>query len=179
MFNFFKKKEPETKVIDKILMDESGKLKAMFDEWSKDKNIAFIFWFDESMRLAENYFSNQTSEPVTLLTTREAAMPQLNGKTPVFAEHYPLRTKEEELYQRMNLQTVQVFSSMREPLFQQFGGERIIQLMQKMGIKEDELIEHPLISGSIQKAQKKIEKKVLIEQTALSQADWFEKNYKS
>ena len=79
----------------------------------------------------------------------------------------------------MNLQTVQVFSSMREPLFQQFGGERIIQLMQKMGIKEDELIEHPLISGSIQKAQKTIEKKVLIEQTALYQADWFEKNYKS
>ena len=179
MFNFFKKKEPETKVIDKILMDESGKLKAMFSAWSKDKNIAFIFWFDESLRLAENYFSSQTTEAITLLTAREAATPQLKDKTPVFAEHYPLRTKEEELYLKMNLQSAQVFSSMREPLFQQFGGDRIIQLMQKMGMKEDELIEHPLISGSIQKAQKKIEKKVLIEQTAQSQADWFEKNFNS
>lgn len=178
MFNFFKKKGPVINVVDKVVINETAKLHTLLNLWKNDKNIAFIFWFDESLRQAENYFSSQTTEPIPLLTAREAASPQLGDRTPVFAEHYPLRSREEELYLKMNLENVQVFSSLKEPLFQQFGADKIIQVMQQLGMKEDEVIEHSMISNSIRRAQEKIEKKDIIEQAAHSQKDWLEKNYK-
>jgi preprotein translocase subunit SecA len=45
-----------------------------------------------------------------------------------------------------------------------------------MGMKEDEAIEHALITSSIKNAQEKINSKVSFDQTAHSQADWFSKN---
>jgi len=48
--------------------------------------------------------------------------------------------------------------------------------MQQLGMKEDEIIEHKMISNAIRKAQDKIEKKLLMEQTAHSQEDWLIKN---
>jgi len=177
MFNFFKKKAAEIKVIDKVVIDETAKLKAMLDLWNTDNNIIFIFWFDESLDKAAVYFGNQTTAPITLLTAREAATPQITGRIPVFGEHFPLRNKEEELFSKLNLETVQVFSSLREPLFQQFGSDKIIQLMQQLGMKEDEIIEHAMISKAIKRAQEKIENKVTTDLTARSQQDWIDKNY--
>lgn len=177
MFNFFKKKGAETKVIDKVVIDETAKLKAMLDLWNTDNNIIFIFWFDESLDKAAVYFGNQTTAPITLLTAREAATPQITGRIPVFGEHFPLRNKEEELFSKLNLETVQVFSSLREPLFQQFGSDKIIQLMQQLGMKEDEIIEHAMISKAIKRTQEKIENKVTSDFSARSQQDWIDKNY--
>lgn len=177
MFNFFKKKGTGIKVIDKVVIDETAKLKAMLDLWNTDNNIIFIFWFDESLDKAAVYFGNQATAPITLLTAREATTPQITGSIPVFGEHYPLRKKEEELYSKLNLETVQVFSSLKEPLFQQFGSDKIIQLMQQLGMKEDEIIEHAMISKAIKRAQEKIENKVTSDFTARSQRDWIDKNY--
>jgi hypothetical protein len=179
MLNFLKKKEPAIKIIDKVLIDETAKLKAMLAQWKDDKNIAFIFWFGESLQKAEIFFSGQTSEPVVLITTREAGISQLANKKIVFAEHYPLLSKEEELYQRMNLKIVEVFSSLDEPLFKQFGADKIIAVMKSLGVKEDEVIEHKMVTNAIRKAQEKIEKKVIVDQTAGSQADWLQKYYVS
>lgn len=179
MFNLFKKKEPGIKLIDKVVIDESAKLNSLLLQWNNNKDTAFIFWFDESLRLAESFFAGKTTMPVILLTTKEATSPKLAGQTPVFAEHYPLRQKEQELYSRMGLKTVQVFSSLKEPLFQRFGGEKIIEVMKRLGVKDDEIIEHNMISKAIQRAQGKIEKQVLIEQSAHSQDDWLKKNLPS
>lgn len=177
MFNFFKKKGAEIKVIDKVVIDETAKFKAMLDLWNTNNNTIFIFWFDESLDKAAVYFSNQTTAPITLLIAREAVTPQRTGRIPVFGEHFPLRKKEETLYSKLNMETVQVFSSLREPLFQQFGADKIIQLMQQLGMKEDEIIEHAMISKAIKRAQEKIENKVTTDLTARSQQDWIDKNY--
>ena len=177
MFGFFKKSEPEVKVVDKVVIDETAKFRVMLMQWQQDKNIAFVFWFNESLKQAESYFNSQPNEPVTLLISREAATPQLAGKKAVFAEHYPIRSKEEELYRKMNLKTVQVYSSLKEPLFKRFGADKIIQMMKQLGIKEDEIIEHTMVSKAIRNAQEKIEKKVMVDQPAQSQNDWLEKNF--
>ena len=176
MFNLFKKKEPEIKVVDKIVIDESAKLKAMLSQWNSNKNIVFVFWFDESLHQAETWFTGQIAGPVALFTVREATTPQVAGKAVVFAEHYPLRRKEQELFQRLKLEEVIVFSSLKEPLFQRFGSDKIIQMMQQLGMKDDEVMEHNMISKAIRNAQEKIEKKVLLEQLARSQEDWLNKN---
>jgi hypothetical protein len=53
---------------------------------------------------------------------------------------------------------------MDEPLFKQFGSEKMIGLIKLLGMKESEAIEHPLqVSKSIAKAQDKIATQVLIE----------------
>ena len=38
-----------------------------------------------------------------------------------------------------------------------FGSERISGLMQRMGVEEGEVIEHPLVTGAISRAQKRVE----------------------
>lgn len=90
MFRFFKKKEIEIKVIDKVVIDETAKLNAMLELWNTDRTIVFVFWFDESLDKAANYFNSLLSEPPPLLTVREASVPQLSGRKPVLENitHY-------------------------------------------------------------------------------------------
>ena len=49
------------------------------------------------------------------------------------------------------------FVSLEDNLMRLFGSERISKLLDRMGFKEGEMIEHPMISSSIERAQKKVE----------------------
>jgi preprotein translocase subunit SecA len=49
------------------------------------------------------------------------------------------------------------YVSLEDNLMRLFGSERITGLMDKMGFKEGEMIEHSMISKSIERAQKKVE----------------------
>ncbi|MBC7587761.1 MAG: hypothetical protein H7178_05310 [Chitinophagaceae bacterium] len=69
-----------------------------------------------------------------------------------------------------------ILSGLDEPFFQLFGSDKIVELLSKLGMNEDEAIEHPMITASIINAQKKLAKQVLIDYTARSQKDWMEKN---
>jgi preprotein translocase subunit SecA len=51
----------------------------------------------------------------------------------------------------------QFFASLEDDLMRMFGSERIASLMDKMGYKEGEVIQHGMISKSIERAQKKVE----------------------
>lgn len=177
MFGLFKKKEDGITVTDKVVISEEAKLAILLKTWNNDRNTVFAFWFEDSLEEATAYFSQHTTEALPLILVRELTGGQRAGRNPVFAEHYPLRKKETELYQQLGLEKAIVYSSLREPLFQQFGGDKIVQVMKQMGMKEDELIEHSMISSAIKKAQEKIEARTGIEQTARSQKDWIEKNY--
>lgn len=51
----------------------------------------------------------------------------------------------------------QFFVSLEDDLMRKFGSERIAKLMDRMGLKEGEVIQHSMISRSIERAQKKVE----------------------
>ncbi len=51
----------------------------------------------------------------------------------------------------------QFFVSLEDNLMRLFGSDRIASLMDKMGIQEGEVIQHSMISKSIERAQKKVE----------------------
>lgn len=53
--------------------------------------------------------------------------------------------------------TSQFFVSLEDDLMRLFGSEKISSFMDKMGLQEGELIQHPMISKSIERAQKKVE----------------------
>lgn len=179
MFNLFKKKEGGTKVIDKILMTQTAKWKALAEQWKKNNDIVFICWFDETKRQAEAAFANETSPHPELYATREIHASQLTDKKVIFIEHYPLAQKEKELFEKLQLTEVQVWSALDEPLFKEFGSDKIVQMMKQLGMKEDNVVEHSMISKSIHNAQEKIEKKIQAEQTCPSQKEWMEMNWRN
>ena len=49
------------------------------------------------------------------------------------------------------------FVSLEDKLMRLFGSERIANIMDKLGFEDGEMIEHPMISKSIERAQKKVE----------------------
>jgi preprotein translocase subunit SecA len=51
----------------------------------------------------------------------------------------------------------QFFVSLEDDLMRKFGSERIARLMDRMGLKEGEVITHGMVSKSIERAQKKVE----------------------
>ncbi|NPA68124.1 MAG: preprotein translocase subunit SecA [Chlorobi bacterium] len=51
----------------------------------------------------------------------------------------------------------QFFVSLEDDLMRMFGSDRISKLMDRMGLEEGEVIQHPMISKSIERAQKKVE----------------------
>jgi preprotein translocase subunit SecA len=63
-------------------------------------------------------------------------------------------------------------------LFKYFGGDKMIEIVHSMGMKDNEPLQHPLITSALKNAQEKIEKKIVIEQNALTQSDWFKRNVK-
>ncbi len=53
--------------------------------------------------------------------------------------------------------TSQFYVSLEDDLMRMFGSERIAGMMDKLGYKEGDVIQHSMISNSIQRAQKKVE----------------------
>ncbi|MBS1645788.1 MAG: preprotein translocase subunit SecA [Bacteroidetes bacterium] len=53
--------------------------------------------------------------------------------------------------------TSQFFVSLEDDLMRLFGSERIAKMMDRMGLKEGEVIQHSMITKSIERAQKKVE----------------------
>lgn len=101
---------------------------------------------------------------------------QVQGRILAFAEHYPLLAKEEQAFKRLMLKEVNVLSSLDEPFFAQFGGEKTIEIIRKLGMNEDEIIAHSFVNRAIKNAQEKIGKKVVIERVASSQEEWYRLN---
>ena len=175
MLNLFKRKEDAIKVIDKIWMSEKAKWDGILELWRKDPNIIFIAWFAETSNLLASLFEKETTS-VPVLMTREVHSSQLAGKKILFCEHHPLRRKEQDIFKEWHLTEAIVHSALDEPLFLHFGGEKIVDMMKQLGMQEDTMIEHKMISNAIENAQEKIEKKVEIEQLANSQKEWLQKN---
>lgn len=53
--------------------------------------------------------------------------------------------------------TSKFYLSLEDDLMRLFGSDRISSIMERMGLKEGEVIQHPLISRSVERAQKKVE----------------------
>ncbi len=180
-FNLFGKKEknlPRGIFIDKTYISTTAKMNACLDLARKNPDTVFITWFSETAAKFKEFFRQHGIDEAKIMEARVMHTALLLHKTPVFAEHYPLHNKEMELIKNWPQQAIVVFSAMDEPLFKHFGSEKMIPLMKMLGMKEEEAIEHAMVSKSIIKSQEKIASLVDFEQTANSQGEWMEKNIK-
>ena len=53
--------------------------------------------------------------------------------------------------------TSKFFISLEDDLMRLFGGDRVTSVMQRIGIEEGEALQHPMITKSVERAQKKVE----------------------
>ena len=176
MFNFSGNNKSKIAITDKIWLTEENKWQACVQQVKNEKDTIICVWFDDSFQKIEAFFSAHGLPTDKIIPARELARNYIQNNALIFAEHYPLRSKEQEFYEKLGLTEVTVYSSLDEPLFTHFGGDKISNLVKQMGMKEDEAIEHALITSSIKNAQEKINSKVSFDQPAHSQADWFRKN---
>ena len=88
--------------------------------------------------------------------TREAG-----GLAIVGTERHESRRVDRQLRGRSGRQgdpgSSQFFVSLEDDLMRMFGSEKISKVMDRMGLEEGEVIEHKMITNSIERAQKKVE----------------------
>ncbi len=86
---------------------------------------------------------------------------EVGGLAIVGTERHESRRVDRQLRGRAGRQgdpgSSQFFSSLEDDLMRLFGSERIAKLMDRMGIEEGEVIQHSMITKSIERAQKKVE----------------------
>ena len=173
-FNWFKKKIP---IKDIVWINHAAKLEGVSAYVLNNKNIVLIAWFEDSFNEFHAFIHERHGmTTVPLYMARNVTSFITQDKKIVFVEHYPLREKEDALIQNWKAKEIVVMSALDDPLFTQFGGDNIRMLMQKMGLKENESVEHTLINRSIANAQRKLGKKLTVEHSARSMKEWFQKN---
>ena len=174
MFNFFKKKEL-IKGTDLVWINQDSKWEALAKLVMQEPVMA-ICWFEDTLDQASRALENGQVDQPPLIMAREIEKQHAEGKKLIFVEHHPLRRKEEELYEKLGLKITETWSSLDEPLLLYFGGQRIAELMQTLGLNSNESINHPMISKAISRAQQKIGKKISAEFPARSQSGWLSSN---
>jgi hypothetical protein len=177
MFNLFNRaKDEQTKVKDIVWISSMAKWDGMINEQKQNSNTNFVFWFDDSLREAADHLASANFSQANLISARELHSHAAVEGPVIFAEHYPLRKKEQALFNDLGLKEVTVFSSLDEAIFKRFGSDKIIALVKQLGMKESEPINHPMISKAIGNAQLKLQDQVIAEHLASSQSDWFKRN---
>lgn len=173
MFGLFKRSSSGVRVIDKIWMTKQAKLNACAAMLQANPDCLFIAWFEETARELAGAIGLQENK---VILARDAVAFNRQGRMVMFAEHYPLPAVEQALFANLNMKEVPVLTAMDEPFFEPFNPERMISLMKKMGMKDDEVIGHSMVSRSIRKAQDAISKRVKTDHPATSQQEWFALN---
>ena len=88
-------------------------------------------------------------------------VPELGGLHILGTERHESRRIDRQLRGRSGRQgdpgSSRFYLSLEDDLMRLFGSERISGLMQRMGVEEGEVIEHPLVTGAISRAQKRVE----------------------
>ncbi len=175
MFGLFGKKEKGITTNDQVWLSQKEKWFAAHQMLQANNTCLLVFWFEDS-RNDFFKFSNVSSDSSQVGLAESLSLESVAGKLVIFAEHYPLRKKEQALFEKLRLSQVPVLVSLEEPFIHFFGGDRTIELMRKMGVKENEVIAHAMITRSIENAQKKMEENVVAERKAHSAKEWLQLN---
>jgi len=90
-----------------------------------------------------------------------AGVKEVGGLAIIGTERHDSRRVDRQLRGRAGRQgdpgSSQFFVSLEDDLMRKFGSERIAKLMDRLGLKEGEVIQHSMVSKSIERAQKKVE----------------------
>jgi preprotein translocase subunit SecA len=90
-----------------------------------------------------------------------AGVPEVGGLHVLGTERHESRRIDRQLRGRCSRQgdpgSSHFFISLEDDLMRLFGSDRIVKLMERMGLEEGQELTHPLLNRSIQQAQKRVE----------------------
>jgi preprotein translocase subunit SecA len=88
-------------------------------------------------------------------------VPELGGLHVIGTERHEARRIDRQLRGRCARQgdpgSSHFFISLEDDLMRLFGSDRIVKVMERVGLEEGQELEHPLLNRSIQQAQKRVE----------------------
>lgn len=181
LFNLFGKKDANADshiFNDQAYISMAAKMNACAHLAKTTQQTLFICWFADTAKAFKDFFVQKGLSESFIIEAHHMHSSKISDKKPVFVEHYPLHEKEIELIKNWDEKNILVFSALDEPLFKYFGSDKIIPLLKMMGMREEEPVEHSMVTKSILNGQEKIAKLVSFEQAANSQEEWMEKNLK-
>lgn len=120
---------------------------------------------------------NSSTQLIALLTSLSKKQ-KLNF---FFYGHYPIPTKENKILEKLVIPGCEItfYSSLDDPAFMIFGGDQLKTTLEKLGLANEEAIEHTMVTRAMKNAREKVEQNVRHEIPCSTEAEWFSKNYKS
>lgn len=158
---------------DLIFLTNDEREKYLF-EISQMHDVNIIVWFISDKKHLEEQISPDFPNVKVYLYT-SFSPEAINPNIPlVFWSRHPLASVEDITMDKLNnIYLLIGMISIDDELIRYFGGERIKNLISKLGHKEGEILEHSIISSSIRRAQEELDKKVDNPVSANSASDWF------
>jgi len=188
MFGFFKKK-PELEVVDIIWKNDRAKQNGILNHIGTDDKFMLAYYFQDTKEIAEETLrhasipftehAGSTEKVVFIQSMQLNKTYSFNERIICFLEHHPSAVVERPVLDNLlesGKKKVLFFNSFSEPIFQYFGAERILSILEKLGFEEGQPIEHPMISQSIKNAQQKIDEKVSFPSDTRNAKDWLSIN---
>jgi hypothetical protein len=117
---------------------------------------------------------------------RAAEMPPPDDAAPsplpiLVLERHPLRGRDDRVVEFAEGlgggATVEFHVSLDDPLMKRFAGDWMQNVLRKMGMKEEEPIESPMVARRVKAAQNKMAKRGMNERDADSAEEWMRKNW--
>lgn len=112
--------------------------------------------------LGENASSEQIAKVKADWQTRHQLVLDLGGLKVIGSERHESRRIDNQLRGRSGRQgdpgMTRFYLSLDDDLMRRFASERVKNMMRRLGMQEGEAIEHPMVSKSIERAQKQVER---------------------
>ena len=176
MFNFLKKKIKPFEVLDICHTTDNAKRNALVNLAKTDNAYIFLCWFSETKSLLEEQFALEGIDLKRLQLAERFVGHSISDNKKLMVEHHPNRRKEELFFEGLNVSKIEIYNSLNEAIFQSANVSSIVDLMRKLGMSDEEPIQHAMISASIKKVQEKFDNVTSDFVNAHSQAEWIRKN---
>lgn len=116
---------------------------------------------DPEIRAAQELFNKLLSEAKVDTDAEQVKVKEVGGLHIIGTERHESRRIDNQLRGRAGRQgdpgSTRFYLSLEDDLMRLFGSDNIAGVMEKLGMEEDVPIDHPLISRSIESAQKRVE----------------------
>ena len=127
------------------------------------------------------YLAQSHSISTSTLTDWLARHQTQFGGEVYFSGHYPLHDKEYKVLEQLTSIHFNLFKfclSFDDPLLKMFVSNNILPLLEKLGLDDNEAIEHAMVTQAIKRAREKLGEKVKVAVEAKSPQEWFALNVK-
>lgn len=173
MFGLFKKRNQTPRPPYKFFVSEVDKYRYLARKMQSEKDSRFMLIYhfentgEEAARLleaAQIQFGTGGADDRVLLLDYDSLMTQSTGPGTVVIviEIYPTTEKDAAIMSMVSEKSLEAefYEALDSAFFASFGGERLLKLLENLGVDPGEVIEHSFMTSSVQKAQDKIAEKL-------------------